>query len=53
MRELIKLACTGCEQPGKSAYYQTKNKKLKTDKLITKKFCKFCRKRTDHKETKV
>ncbi|MBE7413565.1 MAG: 50S ribosomal protein L33 [Leptospiraceae bacterium] len=51
MREIIKLACTGCS--GKSAYYQTKNKKTKSEKLITKKYCKFCRKHVDHKETKA
>ena len=34
-------------------YFQTKNKKLKSDKLVTKKFCKFCRKHVDHKESKA
>lgn len=53
MREIIKLACTGCENPGKSAYFQTKNKKTKSEKLVTKKYCKFCRKHNDHKESKV
>lgn len=51
MREIIKLACTGCE--GKSAYFLTKNKKTSKEKLVTKKYCKFCRKHNDHKETKV
>ena len=53
MREIIKLACTGCEIPGKSAYYTTKNKKIKTDKIVVKKYCKFCKKHADHKETKA
>ena len=53
MREIIKLACTGCTQPGKSAYFMTKNKKAKSEKLVTKKFCNFCRKHNDHKESKV
>jgi large subunit ribosomal protein L33 len=53
MREIIKLSCTGCEAPGKSAYFMTKNKKAKSEKLVTKKFCKFCRKHNDHKESKV
>ncbi|MCE9499994.1 MAG: 50S ribosomal protein L33 [Leptospira sp.] len=53
MREIIKLGCTGCESPGKSSYYLTKNKKTKTEKLITKKYCKFCRKHWEHKESKV
>jgi len=43
----------GCTQPGKSAYFMTKNKKAKSEKLVTKKFCKFCRKHNDHKESKV
>ena len=50
MREIIRLNCNECNRAN---YYQTKNKKLKTGKLITKKFCKFCRNRTDHKEAKV
>ena len=53
MRELIKLACTGCVTPGKSSYFQTKNKKAKSEKLVTKKYCKFCKKHTEHKESKV
>lgn len=50
MRELIKLVCVDCK---KNAYFQTKNKKSKSDKLVTKKFCKFCKKHVDHKESKV
>lgn len=53
MREIIKLACTGCEHPGKSAYFTTKNKKTSKEKLVLKKYCKFCRKHVEHKETKV
>ncbi|TGN14656.1 50S ribosomal protein L33 [Leptospira ilyithenensis] len=53
MREIIKLTCVPCEIPGRSNYFQTKNKKTKTEKLLTKKYCKFCRKHTDHKESKV
>ncbi|ABJ77528.1 MULTISPECIES: 50S ribosomal protein L33 [Leptospira] len=54
MREIIKLVCQepGCSK-GKSTYFLTKNKKAKTEKLVTKKFCKFCRKHTEYKETKV
>ncbi len=53
MREIIKLGCTGCDIPGKSTYFMTKNKKTKTEKLITKKYCKFCKKHIDHKESKA
>jgi large subunit ribosomal protein L33 len=52
-REIIKLACTGCATPGKSAYFLTKNKRTKSEKIVTSKYCKFCRKHTEHKEGKV
>ncbi|PJZ70646.1 50S ribosomal protein L33 [Leptospira perolatii] len=50
MREIIKLTCQDCK---KNSYFQTKNKKTKSEKLVTKKFCKFCRKHVEHKESKV
>jgi large subunit ribosomal protein L33 len=49
MREIITLACSECKRRN---YTQTRNKKTKTDKLEIKKYCKFCRKHTLHKETK-
>ncbi|HRQ42989.1 MAG TPA: 50S ribosomal protein L33 [Candidatus Goldiibacteriota bacterium] len=49
MREIITLACTGCKRRN---YTQTKNKKLHTEKLEVNKYCKFCKKHTNHKETK-
>jgi len=49
MREIITMACTVCKRRN---YTQTRNKKLKTNKLEVKKFCKFCKKHTLHKETK-
>ena len=42
-RENITLECT---------YTTTKNKRNNTDRLELKKYCKFCKKRTTHKETK-
>jgi len=49
MREKIILSCTECKNRN---YFKTKNKKIMTDKLELKKFCRSCRKHTAHKETK-
>lgn len=49
MREIITLACTECKRKN---YSTTKNKKSMPDRLELKKFCKFCRKHTPHRETK-
>ncbi|MBI5886487.1 MAG: 50S ribosomal protein L33 [Deltaproteobacteria bacterium] len=49
MRDIITLACTDCKRRN---YSTTKNKKTIPDRLELKKFCKFCRKHTPHKETK-
>jgi len=47
MREIIIMVCGGC---GRYNYSTTRNKKKKTVKLELKKFCRFCRKYTKHKE---
>jgi len=49
MRDIITLACGECKRRN---YSTTKNKKTIPERLELKKFCKFCRKRTPHKETK-
>jgi large subunit ribosomal protein L33 len=49
MRDIITLACGDCKRRN---YTTTKNKKTIPDRLELKKFCKFCRKHTNHKETK-
>jgi large subunit ribosomal protein L33 len=49
MRDIITLACTECKNRN---YTSTKNKRAHPDKLEFKKFCKFCRSHTVHKETK-
>ncbi len=49
MREIITLECTVCKNRN---YTTTKNKKLHQEKLEIKKFCKFDRKHTPHKEIK-
>ncbi|MFH1202176.1 MAG: 50S ribosomal protein L33 [Candidatus Omnitrophota bacterium] len=49
MREIITFECSVCKRRN---YNSTKNKKKHTDRLETKKFCRFCRKHTVHKEIK-
>ena len=46
---LIKLKCGQCKRVN---YFSTKNKKLVTRAIELKKFCKWCRKHTPHKESK-
>lgn len=46
---LLKLACTECKRVN---YWTSKNKKLVTKKLEYEKYCKWCKKRTKHKELK-
>ncbi|MBQ7859714.1 MAG: 50S ribosomal protein L33 [Faecalibacterium sp.] len=45
----ITLACTECKQRN---YNTTKNKKNCPDRLQMKKYCRFCKKHTAHRETK-
>ncbi len=49
MRVKITLACTECQQRN---YNMTKEKKNHPDRLETKKYCRFCRTSTLHRETK-
>ncbi len=49
MSDIITLACGDCKRRN---YTTTKNKKTIPERLELKKFCKFCRKHTIHKETK-
>ena len=48
-RVKVTLVCTECKQRN---YDTKKNKKNDPDRLELKKFCKFCRKHTLHKESK-
>jgi len=50
VRELIAFECGECKRRN---YTSTKNRKKTTEKLSFKKFCPFCRKHMDHKETKI
>ncbi len=46
---MIKLECTECKRVN---YFSRKNKKILKERLQLKKYCKFCKKHTIHKETK-
>ena len=48
-REIITLACQECKRRN---YTTTKNKKTKTDRLEIRKYCRFDRKHTAHREVK-
>ncbi len=48
-RVKITLVCTECKQRN---YDTKKNKKNDPDRLELKKYCRFCRKHTLHKESK-
>lgn len=49
MRVKITLACQECKNRN---YNTSKNKKNDPDRMELKKYCKFCRAHTAHKETK-
>ncbi|MFA5009699.1 MAG: 50S ribosomal protein L33 [Patescibacteria group bacterium] len=48
-RPIIKLMCTECKQ---GVYSTRKNPTNTPDRLVRKKFCRICKKTTEHKETK-
>ena len=49
MRVKVILACTECKQRN---YDTVKDKQKDPDRIELKKYCKFCKKHTLHKETK-
>ncbi|HEY0590141.1 MAG TPA: 50S ribosomal protein L33 [Thermoanaerobaculia bacterium] len=49
VREIITLQCTDCKRRN---YTTTKNRKTSTEKLELKKFCRYDRKHTVHREAK-
>ena len=49
MRDRIKLACGECKQRN---YDTSKNKHNNTERIELKKYCKFCKVHTVHRETK-
>jgi len=48
-RDIITLACTECKRRN---YQTTRNKKTSTGRLEIKKYCRFERKHTLHREVK-
>lgn len=48
-RKKITLSCDECKQRN---YDTMKNSKNTPDRIEMSKYCKFCRKHTNHKETK-
>ena len=48
-RELATLACTECNRRN---YTTTRNKKTQTNRVEIKKYCRFDRRHTVHKEIK-
>jgi large subunit ribosomal protein L33 len=48
-REIITLACTECKRKN---YTTTKNKRKHQDRLELRKYCKWCKKHTLHREMK-
>ncbi|HOX21744.1 MAG TPA: 50S ribosomal protein L33 [Candidatus Paceibacterota bacterium] len=46
---LIKLQCTKCKRIN---YFTRKNKKTNEKKIELKKYCRWCKLHTAHKETK-
>ena len=49
MRVRVTLECKECDRRN---YTTTKNKRTTPDKILLKKYCPWCRRHTDHKETK-
>lgn len=49
MVDKVVLECTECKNRN---YVTFKNKKNTTQRLELKKYCKFCKRHTNHKETK-
>jgi large subunit ribosomal protein L33 len=49
MRDLAILACEECKHRN---YTTRKNKRTHSDRLTYKKYCRFCKKHTPHRETR-
>ncbi|HVM32800.1 MAG TPA: 50S ribosomal protein L33 [bacterium] len=49
MREQITLACSDCKRRN---YNSTRDKRKNPNKVEVKKYCRWCRKHSLHKETK-
>ncbi len=49
MRVIVTLECTACRRRN---YTTTKNRKTQTSRLELRKYCRFCRQHTVHRETR-
>lgn len=49
MRSVVTLACSNCKRRNYTTY---KNKRTNTERLELKKYCKWCKDHTLHKETR-
>ncbi|HZV13354.1 MAG TPA: 50S ribosomal protein L33 [Candidatus Kapabacteria bacterium] len=49
MRDIITLECSDCKRRN---YTTTKNKRLHSGRVEYKKYCRWCKKHTTHKESK-
>ncbi len=49
MRDIIKLACEECKRRN---YSTDKNKRNQPKRVEYKKYCPWCKKHTNHKETR-
>ncbi len=49
VRNRITFECTECKRRN---YDSSKNKRNNPDRIVLKKYCPYCRKRTEHRETK-
>ena len=49
MRTLVTLACTDCKRRNYTTY---KNKSIHPERMELKKYCRWCRHHTLHKETR-
>ena len=50
---LVQPRALECEECKRKNYTSTKNRKTSSEKLTLKKYCRFERKHTVHKETKI
>jgi large subunit ribosomal protein L33 len=48
-RIIFTLECKACKRRN---YSSTKNKRTTSEKVVLQKYCRFCRRHTEHKETK-
>jgi large subunit ribosomal protein L33 len=49
MRVIVKLECTECKRRN---YTTTKNRRNTSERLELKKYCRWCKEHTTHKETR-